>query len=428
MQRAFTESMKYAWLGCLFLGGLLFAGTQESDLNVNKRYTVDTVIVAGKGWRTNLSSDQNEKISPGLRKELAALIGQKLNPGVLDDLATRLKKEFSAREVNHHLLRGDTPDHVRVEFEVKAARGNVDATVTKFVYSSKEGWSGAGAVGFTMHQNTLLFGLASDGDSLEERNAGISARYENKHLGTDRVNLRFQFESYHEQWNSNTLDALAAHPGLTSDAYRTRQNFQPAATIVLAKPLTLEIGASFERLENQYPASHTEAANALVSALRYHRRLDDSDFQHEVDAGYTLRAATKLLDSDFVYASHFWDLHYRVTHGKHQLMDDVSGGVISGRAPLFERFVAGNSYYLRGWNKYDLDPVGGNRLLHNTVEYRYGPFQAFYDTGAVWDSGQTATQRHSAGVGIKESIFSLAVAFPLRSGHVEPIIMLGMIY
>jgi len=428
MQRAFTGTMKYAWLGCLFLGGLLFAGTQESDLNVNKRYTVDTVIVAGKGWRTNLSSDQNEKISPGLRKELAALIGQKLNPGVLDGLAVRLKKEFSAREVSHHLLRGDTPDHVRVEFEIKPARGNVDATVTKFVYSSKGGWSGAGAVGFTMHQNTLLFGLANDGDSLEERNAGISARYENKHLGTDRVNLRFQFESYHEQWNRNTLDALAVHPGLTSDAYRTRQNFQPAATIVLAKPLTLEIGASFERLENQYPASHTEAANALVSTLRYHRRLDDSDFQHDVDAGYTLRAATKFLDSDFVYTSHLWDLHYRVTHGRHQLLDDVSGGVISGRAPLFDRFVAGNSYYLRGWNKYDLDPIGGNRLLHNTVEYRYGPFQAFYDTGAVWDSGQTPTQRHSAGVGIKESIFSLAVAFPLRSGRVEPIIMLGMIY
>ena len=96
MLRAFTGAMKHASLGCLFLGGLLFAGKQDSDLNVNKRYTVDTVIVAGKGWRTNLSSDQNEKISPGLRKELAALVGQKLNPGVLDDLASRLKKEENA--------------------------------------------------------------------------------------------------------------------------------------------------------------------------------------------------------------------------------------------------------------------------------------------------------------------------------------------
>ena len=419
--------MKYAWLACLISGGMLFAGSQDSDLNVNKRYTVDTVIVAGKGWRTNLS-DQSDKISPGLRRELVALIGQKLNPGILDDLAGRLKKEFSAREVSHHLLRGDTPEHVRVEFEIKPSRGNVDATVTKFLYSSKEGWSGAGAVGFTVHQNSLLFGLASDGDSLMERNAGITARYENKSLGTDRVGLRFQLESYHELWNRNTLDALETHPGVTSDAYRSRQNFQPTATIAIAKPLTLEIGASFQRLENQYPADHTDSANALVTTLRYHQRLEQTDSQQDVDARYTLRAATRMLGSDFVYVSHFWGLHYRFTHGKHQLLDEVSAGEITGRAPLFDRFVAGNSYYLRGWNKYDLDPIGGNRLAHNTVEYRYGPFQAFYDTGAIWDSGQPVIQRHSVGVGIKESIFSLAVAFPIRAGHVEPILMMGMIY
>ena len=58
----------------------------------------------------------------------------------------------------------------------------------------------------------------------------------------------------------------------------------------------------------------------------------------------------------------------------------------------------------------------------------YGAFQAFYDAGAVWESGQAATPRHSLGVGFKESIFSLAVAFPVKSGHVEPIVMLGMIY
>jgi len=147
-----------------------------------------------------------------------------------------------------------------------------------------------------------------------------------------------------------------------------------------------------------------------------------------VDADYTLRAATKVLSSDYVYASHSVGLSYRVNHGKHQVSEHVNAGTISGRAPLYDRFVGGNTYYMRGWNKYDIDPIGGNRLLHNSVEYRYGPFQAFYDVGAVWDSGQPAPARHSVGVGIKESIFSLAVAFPVRSGHIEPIIMIGMIY
>ena len=184
----------------------------------------------------------------------------------------------------------------------------------------------------------------------------------------------------------------------------------------------------FQRLQNQFPVAHNEAANALITTLRYHKRLADSEYQQDVDAGYTLRAATKLLDSDFVYTSHVVGLHYRIAHGKHQLIEQAQAGSVSGRAPLADRFVAGNSYYLRGWNKFDIDPIGGNRLVHNTVEYRYGPFQAFYDAGAVWDSGQPATLRHSLGVGFKESIFSLAVAFPIKSGHVEPIVMLGMIY
>src|ERR1039457_6229592 len=264
LRRAPWRSMKYSWLGCLLLGSQLLAGTQDSDLNVNKRYTVDTVIVAGKGWTTNVADQQTDKFSSGLRKDLAALIGQKLNPGILDGLAARLKKELSASEVSHHVLRGDTPDHVRVEFEARPARYGVDATVTKFLYDSKQGWSGAGSVGFTVQQNNFGFGLASDGDPLDERVAGISAHYENKHV-TDRVGLRFLFENYHEQWNQSTLDALSANPGQTSEAYRTRQNFQPSATISLAKPLTLEIGVGFQRFQNQYPAAHYEAANALIS-------------------------------------------------------------------------------------------------------------------------------------------------------------------
>jgi len=39
--------MKYAWLGCLlFFGSLLSAGTQDSEFNVNSRYTVETVVIS----------------------------------------------------------------------------------------------------------------------------------------------------------------------------------------------------------------------------------------------------------------------------------------------------------------------------------------------------------------------------------------------
>lgn len=426
--------MRLVSLGCLLFCGLLFAGSQDTDINVNSRYTVETVIVAGKGWRTDLQTENNDHISAGLRRDLVSLIGTKLNPGQLDTLADRLRKEFSAREVTHRLLRGENPGKVRVEFDVRPARGSLDVNVNQFLYNSKEGWSGSGEAGFTVDQNSFAFGLTSDGDSLPERYAGISARYENKHPGTDRVNLRFQFESYHDQWNSNTLDAvntldaLAGGNDLTSGIYRTRQAFEPSATLVIAKPLTLDVGTRFERYQYQFPAGQMVAANAVTATLRYHWRVEGAENQQDIDASYALSTATRALDSDFVYTSHYAGFHYQLTRGKNILSDEFNAGAINGRAPLDDRFVLGNSRRLRGWNMFDLDPTGGNRMLYNSVEYRYGAFKVFYDMGAIWDEGQPAVPRHSLGVGIRESVFTLAVAFPVRSGHIEPIFIMGMIY
>ena len=104
------------------------------------------------------------------------------------------------------------------------------------------------------------------------------------------------------------------------------------------------------------------------------------------------------------------------------------GGWIAGRAPLFERFVLGTSSTLRGWNKFDLDPLGGDRMVHNSVEYRYRIFEVFYDTGAVWTGGQPAKMRHAVGAGLRRDGMHLAVAFPVREGRVEPVFMLGMNY
>ncbi len=430
--------MKYAWLGCLLFGGVVFAGTQDSEFNVNSRYTVESVVISGAGWTANFASaqDHDENVSRSLGREIASLIGEKLNPSVLDDLARRLKKEFHARTVEHRVRRGKNPDYVQVVFEVKLCPSRFEITAPKFLYNAKQGWSGAVEGTATINQNAFTFGLVSDGDELAERYAGLVARYENTRVGSDRVRLGFQFESYHEQWNGNTLDALPASPVAaptpaledTSGIYRTRQNFEPELTFVLARPLTLSVGTSFERFQEQYPFAHTEAANALVATLRYHRRLEGTENQHDLDAAYSLRAATRLFDSDYVYDRHRFSFRYMLTRGKHVLIDDVSTGVIAGRAPLFERFVLGNSSTLRGWNKFDLDPLGGSRMVSNTVEYRYGVFEIFYDSGAIWDPGDTAVLRHSLGVGLRQGQFSLAVAFPVREGRVDPIFMVGMNY
>jgi len=428
--------MRFAPLACLVFGSLLtptlFAtGTEDPEANVNSRYTVETVIVSGDGWSTNLASDHDEKISSSLRSQITALIGAKLNPSLLDDLAQRLRKEFQARTVIHRIQRGTVPDSVRVLFVISQRPARFDVSVPKFLYSSRQGWNGAVEGTATARNNALTFGLVSDGDILAERYTGILARYENTHFGTDRVHLRFQFESYHDLWNDATREALA--PGQpaadeTSTLYRRRQNFEPMVVFVLARPLTLSLGASFQQLQPELAGAPAEAANAVTGSLQYQHHTEGSEDRQDVDAVYSLRAAARTLGSDFGYARHHWELRYTFTHGKSTLTDDVQAGFLAGRAPLFERYFAGNSTLLRGWNLFQIDPFGGNRIIHNSVDYRYGLFQVFYDTGAVWESGQPAVPRHSVGAGVRQGPFFLALAFPVREGHADPIFMVGMNY
>jgi hypothetical protein len=418
--------MRLLWLASILWSSLLLAGTPEQDINVNTRYTVESVELAG---------DNPAGISTGLRGELTRLVGAKLNPAALDNLATRIRQELHVRAVTHRLLRGQTPEHVRVVFDVRGTPAKFEASVPKLVYRSDGGVSGLLEGTASVGSHAFTFGGVSDGDDLAERYSGIVARYEDKHLGNDRVRFRLDFESYRDQWNPSTVDALD-QPGAESDTsglYRTRQNIEPLVTFVLARSgsgaVNLTVGTSFERFQTQFPAARTESANAMVTTLRYHRRVEGSGAnQQEWDAGYSLRAATNLLAGDFAYARHQGDAQYVYSWGRSQVLDSLTVGAITGQAPLFERFIIGNSTMLRGWNRFELDPLGGNRVVANTLEYRYRLLDIFYDSGAIWDQGQTAILRHSVGVGVRQNGMYAALAFPIREGHIEPVFMVGMNY
>ena len=418
--------MKYARLALPVLwGSLLFAGSPHSDSNVNSRYIVESVAISGH---------EHQKLSSSLRNEMDRLIGEHMDPDLINNLGRRIRKELHVASVSHRLLRGDQPEHVKVVFDLKGHRQDLDATVPMLTYHAKEGWSAAAEVTSNIGSNSFTFGLVSNNDTLPERFAGVTARYENRKLGSDRVRLRFGFGSYHDQWNRNTETALLRQPSDSKDVipgiYRTRQDFEPGVTIVLARPLTVTVGAGFQRFQTQYPIARFQGANAVVTSLRFHHQVEDSDAnKHEVEANYSLRAATRALDSDFVYVRHLAQARYEFKRGNHELGDDVTAGVITGgQAPLFERFVLGNSTTLRGWNRFDLDPAGGDRVVHNTLDYRYRCFEIFWDTGAIWSRSEPATPRHSLGAGFREGAFFLAVAFPVKSGRAEPIFMVGMNY
>ena len=78
---------------------------------------------------------------------------------------------------------------------------------------------------------------------------------------------------------------------------------------------------------------------------------------------------------------------YRTAGSTHVLVSGMAGRITSERdqAPLFERFTLGDSSTLRGWNKSDIAPAGGEHVFHTSVEYRHRGVALFLDSGSVWD-------------------------------------------
>ncbi len=168
------------------------------------------------------------------------------------------------------------PDRVTVTFEAGEKEEGFDIDIDRFLYHSKQGWTGEGGASVRFHGNKLTFGMVSDADRLMERYAGIQAGFERRSLGTDRLGLRFRFNDYHEQWNRTTL--ATALPG---DLYRTRQHFIPELVIRIAEPLELTAGVDFARYQTFLPnpvalgpGARTGSSNAAVTTLRYRQRWD----------------------------------------------------------------------------------------------------------------------------------------------------------
>ena len=404
-----------------------FAGTPGEDdpsqpTNVNARYTIEKVSIAGF---------QNRLISSPLRTELDQVVGEKLDQSRLDKLAERMKKELHVSDVMVKVTRGTAPDHVLVTFEVKSKEQRFDLNVAKFLYDSEQGWSGEGTATTRIGGNAFTLGLVSDGDALLERFAGLKARYEREHLGTKWLGLRFEFDTFHDQWNRATLEAVSASPDNTAVepvTYRDRQVFTPEARLYLAEPLEFDFGVRFARYRPSTPGANTESSNAVVSTLRYHQRWGSAEDiqQQEWEASYGLEAATRVFNTDPVYARHMLRARYKFRHTRNSVQVGFLAGVIHGQTPLFDRFVLGDASTLRGWSKFDIDPLGGSHVVHGSIDYLYRFFQVFYDTGAVWDRVQDRDQKQSVGTGFKKDNFQLAVAFPLRAGRADPMFFAGM--
>ncbi len=94
--------------------------------------------------------------------------------------------------------------------------------------------------------------------------------------------------------------------------------------------------------------------------------------------------------------------------------------------------VLGSSSTLRGWDRYAIDPLGGTRIVHNSLTWGYqlgeGTAEVFYDAGAFWNGSRPSPLRHSLGARYRQGIFFMTMAFPVIEGRIAPVFMAGMNY
>lgn len=393
---------------------VLFAALalRAESFNVNSRYTVETVEIV---------PDNQKKMSSRLKSDIRRLIGKHLDQAAIDSLRERLKSETGARRVGQRLVRGGSPQAVKVVFEVERCKHQFDIEIPKATYYAGQGVSGGIDGVVDVAGNRFAAGYVNDGEERVERFAGLRTSYERRNPGS-RYGLRLEFQDYHSSWEPATIVALR-NSGPNPDLYHSRRGISGEGSIHFGNSFVYSAGISVQSLQMQFSAARTEAANAAIQSLRFHRRWRAADTTQSFEAGYRLHAATNLLGSDFAYARQLWDARYRVRRGSQEVSLAFRAGSVGGQAPLFERFVAGNSTCLRGWDKYELAPAGKARIAAGTVEYTYKLFQAFYDMGNAWNPGELSGVRHSLGAGIRAGARGplLSLAFPLRAGNVTPI-------
>jgi hypothetical protein len=391
---------------------------QDRPPNVNTRYGVESATVTGV---------EQSAVSPALRDDIQKLVGNKYDPEAAECLAERLRKELWRYDITLKVKRGEQPERVKVIFEAERLRTQpFEIRVSPILYTSHDALSLAIVPAVLTHDNYVSFGYITNANDLLERNEGLMFRYEHRKVGTSAVQVGLEYDYFHPSFQPETETALAAAP-LVPGIYRTREVFAPSLSLLPVPDVKATFGVTLETLEMQYPVSHDQAANAVTVGLQYRKEVRPRrGLRHTIGADYSLRNAVTGLESDFLYTRQWVAGDYTLAVGQQEFGFHFQGGHASGAAPLYERFSIGSATTLRGWDKFDVAPVGGSRLLYGSLEYRYRPLELFYDFGTVWDPGRAADWRYSVGVGLAwKNGFFMSIGVPLRFHSVTPAVVFG---
>jgi hypothetical protein len=202
---------------------------------------------------------------------------------------------------------------------------------------------------------------------------------------------------------------------------------EPAVTFAFTPHVRLAAGASVAELQPLPESTLTQRANAGFAVIGFERTWrGESGDRQSVDAAFQWRAGLTALGSDLAYRRSVGHARYEFRRGPSMVIADFRAGRITGRAPLFERFSLGDSMTLRGWSKFAIAPVGADRMVHQSVEYRYRAFAYFFDAGSVWRSGGDALVRLSTGVGFHGEHAFVTLGVPLNADDVEVAFIMGV--
>ena len=405
----------------------LVARVDEDDdvrENVNARYTIESAAVEGA---------PEPGVSQGLRDEIQSLVGTRVDSEALRTLTTRLRDELPGYDVRRRLSRGSERGQLRLVFSISPGEDlrwlRFAPTPSKLLFHSEQGWSGLLdlQIGDRDWRVSPIFALDNRDDLVEEY-SGVGARIETRKVGTDRLGAALEMSWFEQTWQDETLAALALQPRIP-EAYRNRSTVAPSLAFAITRNLHVGGGVSITELESLAQSPASQMANALTLSAGYDRRWRQPSGTHTMDARFDYRAGTEALQSDLVYKRYLLNGRYVYEWGRNTILASGSAGTITSdgkQAPLFERFTLGDSSTLRGWNKYDIAPAGGERVFHTSVEYRNRGFAFFFDAGVVRDAGVDGEPRTSAGFGYHHDSVFITLGFPLNTDDLNVMFMAGV--
>lgn len=394
---------------------------QGVEANINARYNVEDVSLRGVN---------EQKLSQGLRDELHAMEGKPFDSDAAERVQNKLKDELPGNNVSRRTERGDQTGTIKLIYTIERTESSrwlrfepIDGNA---LYHTDLGWGAVlpMAIDTGDWRVTPILTL-DDADSLVEENSGFGVRVESRKLGTDRLGMMFEWSGYDSKWRSPTVAALAFRPDLPG-LYGARMNVTPMLKFAITRQLSIAGGVDIVELGSFTENGPSDMANAATGAIRYYQQWTPGNgIKHQAGGVFSFRGGTDSLQSDFTYQRYFGQADYAVNWGKQWVLVMGQGGSIDGNAPLFERFTLGDSRNLRGWNKYDISPVGTDRMFATSVEYRYSGFMMFFDAGSVWDAGTTKQIRTSAGFGWVAGPFFGLVGFPLNTNDFRAVFTTG---